>query len=32
MQTKKKDPSQMRQGYTTGACATAVTKAALHAL
>lgn len=28
----KKDPSQMRHGYTTGACATAVTKAALTAL
>lgn len=28
----KKDPSQMRHGYTTGACATAMTKAALHAL
>jgi len=33
MQKKnKKDPSQMRHGYTTGACATAVTKAALTAL
>lgn len=33
-QTKrnKKDPSQMRRGYTTGACATAMTKAALQAL
>ncbi|GIN61169.1 cobalt-precorrin-5B C(1)-methyltransferase [Robertmurraya siralis] len=33
-QTKrnKKDPSQMRHGYTTGACATAMTKAALQAL
>ena len=28
----KKDPSQMRHGYTTGACATAMTKAALQAL
>ncbi len=28
----KKDPSQMRQGYTTGACSTAATKAALTAL
>lgn len=28
----KKDPSQMRHGYTTGACATACTKAALTAL
>ncbi len=28
----KKDPSQMRHGYTTGACATAMTKAALYAL
>ncbi|MDW7615670.1 cobalt-precorrin-5B (C(1))-methyltransferase [Peribacillus simplex] len=28
----KKDPSQMRHGYTTGACSTAVTKAALTAL
>ncbi|MFC9598205.1 cobalt-precorrin-5B (C(1))-methyltransferase [Peribacillus butanolivorans] len=28
----KKDPSQMRHGYTTGACSTAVTKAALIAL
>ena len=28
----KKDPSQMRHGYTTGACSTAMTKAALHAL
>ncbi|MCM3584927.1 cobalt-precorrin-5B (C(1))-methyltransferase [Mesobacillus maritimus] len=28
----KKDPSQMRHGYTTGACATAMTKAALKAL
>ncbi|MDQ0216919.1 cobalt-precorrin-5B (C(1))-methyltransferase [Peribacillus cavernae] len=33
MQKKvKKDPSQMRHGYTTGACSTAVTKAALTAL
>lgn len=33
-QTKrnKKEPSQMRHGYTTGACATAMTKAALQAL
>ena len=28
----KEDPSQMRHGYTTGACSTAVTKAALIAL
>ncbi|MFJ7735674.1 cobalt-precorrin-5B (C(1))-methyltransferase [Lysinibacillus sp. NPDC097287] len=28
----KKDPKDMRHGYTTGACATAVTKAALTAL
>lgn len=28
----KKDPSQMRHGYTTGACSTAVTKAALTVL
>ncbi len=28
----KKDPSQMRHGYTTGACATAMTKAALQAV
>lgn len=28
----KKDPSEMRHGYTTGACATAMTKAALYAL
>lgn len=28
----KKEPSQMRHGYTTGACATAMTKAALQAL
>ena len=33
MQKKvKKDPSQMRHGYTTGACSTATTKAALIAL
>lgn len=32
METPKKDPKEMRQGYTTGACATAVTKAALTAL
>ena len=33
MQKKvKKDPSEMRHGYTTGACSTAVTKAALTAL
>lgn len=33
-QTKrnKKDPSQMRHGYTTGSCATAMTKAALQAV
>ncbi|MGE7021868.1 cobalt-precorrin-5B (C(1))-methyltransferase [Solibacillus cecembensis] len=33
-QTKrnKKDPSQMRYGYTTGSCATAMTKAALQAV
>ncbi|MFD2212534.1 cobalt-precorrin-5B (C(1))-methyltransferase [Metabacillus endolithicus] len=30
--TKKKDKSEMRSGYTTGACATATTKAALLAL
>lgn len=29
---RKKDPKEMRHGYTTGACATATTKAALHAL
>ncbi len=28
----KKDPSQMRHGYTTGACATAMTKAALQGI
>lgn len=28
----KKDPSQMRHGYTTGSCATAMTKAALEGL
>lgn len=28
----KKDPSQMRHGYTTGACSTAATKAALISL
>ena len=32
MQTPKKDPKLMRHGYTTGACATAVTKAALLTL
>ena len=29
---EKKDPSQMRHGYTTGACSTAATKAALITL
>lgn len=28
----KKDPSQMRHGYTTGSCATAMTKAAIQAV
>lgn len=32
MEKPKKDPKEMRHGFTTGACATAVTKAALTAL
>jgi cobalt-precorrin-5B (C1)-methyltransferase len=32
MRAKKKDKKEMRSGFTTGACATATTKAALVAL